>query len=89
MIALAGICLFVYQYHLSTGVRFDQLAVQLNNVDAGAASYSSSNTLDGYDDNGFYKITEAKVNIFINKENKKYNRIITKKYIIILIYFNV
>ncbi|KAK0168596.1 hypothetical protein PV327_002377 [Microctonus hyperodae] len=61
MIALAGICLFVYQYHLSTGVRFDQLAAQLNNVDAGAASYSSSNTIDGYDDNAFYKITEVKI----------------------------
>ncbi|XP_034936247.1 galactosylgalactosylxylosylprotein 3-beta-glucuronosyltransferase P [Chelonus insularis] len=65
VVALVGVCVILYQYHLSLGVRFDQLADQLSSFDSAAVSYGIANIPDAEDagdaDNDHNKITVEKI----------------------------
>ncbi|CAD6223009.1 GSCOCG00005348001-RA-CDS [Cotesia congregata] len=63
VVALVGVCVILYQYHLSAGVRFDQLTDQLNAGDPGV-SYGAANVPNNEledDDNNYNKIIEDKI----------------------------
>lgn len=66
VVALVGVCVILYQYHLSAGVRFDQLTDQLNAGDPGV-SYGAANVPNNEledDDNNYNKVIEDKVMFF-------------------------
>ncbi|XP_074095437.1 glucuronyltransferase P [Cotesia typhae] len=63
VVALVGVCVILYQYHLSAGVRFDQLTDQLNAGDPGV-SYGAANVPNNEledDDNNYNKVVEDKI----------------------------
>lgn len=65
VVALVGVCVILYQYHLSAGVRFDQLTDQINAGDPVVpyvAANIPNNELEDDDNNSYInKVTEDKV----------------------------
>ncbi|XP_057323185.1 galactosylgalactosylxylosylprotein 3-beta-glucuronosyltransferase P-like isoform X2 [Microplitis mediator] len=65
VVALVGVCVILYQYHLSAGVRFDQLTDQINAGDPVvpyAAANIPNNELEDDDNNSYInKVTEDKI----------------------------
>ncbi|XP_053593426.1 galactosylgalactosylxylosylprotein 3-beta-glucuronosyltransferase P isoform X2 [Microplitis demolitor] len=65
VVALVGVCVILYQYHLSAGVRFDQLTDQINAGDPVVpyvAANIPNNELEDDDNNSYInKVTEDKI----------------------------
>lgn len=75
MIALLGICVVFYQYHLSTGVRFDQVTAEFNGRTVVDEPNVPAAVVDSEACSNFHKLTEqavSKVYILLKFASKFY-----------------